>query len=59
MLVLTRNLAEAIKIGDNITIRVLRVTNNTVQLGISAPGEVEVHRSELYQKIQQQKKQNT
>jgi len=47
MLVLTRKLQQQIKIGDQITVTVLRVKGNTVRVGIQAPREVRVVRGEL------------
>jgi|GEM_PF-1909065 len=47
MLVLTRKLDESLRIGDNIKITVLRVKGNTVRIGIEAPRDVRVVRSEL------------
>ncbi len=47
MLVLTRKIDEAIRIGDDIKITVLRVKGNTVRIGIEAPREVRVVRGEL------------
>lgn len=47
MLVLTRKLQEAIKIGDNITLTVIKVKGNTVRLGIEAPRNVRILRTEL------------
>lgn len=47
MLVLTRKLDEAIRIGDDIKITILRVKGNTVRIGIEAPREVRVVRDEL------------
>ncbi|QDV28118.1 carbon storage regulator [Aureliella helgolandensis] len=47
MLVLTRKPNQSIKIGDNITINVVRVRGNTIQLGIEAPQDVSILRSEL------------
>lgn len=47
MLVLTRKLDEAIQIGDDIKITVLRVKGNTVRIGIEAPKSVRVIRDEL------------
>jgi carbon storage regulator CsrA len=47
MLVLTRKLDEAIQIGDNIKITVLRVKGNTVRIGIEAPKHIKVVRDEL------------
>lgn len=51
MLVLTRKLDEAIQIGDNIKITVLRVKGNTVRIGIEAPKHVKVIRDELERQI--------
>ena len=47
MLVLTRKLDEAIRIGDDIKITILRVKGNTIRIGIEAPREVRVVRDEL------------
>ena len=47
MLVLTRKLQERIKIGENVTITVLRVKGNAVRIGIEAPRHVRVVRAEL------------
>ena len=50
MLVLTRKMQETIKIGDEVTIHILRVKGNTVRLGIDAPREIRVMRGELADK---------
>jgi carbon storage regulator len=47
MLVLTRKYQEKIRIGDNITITVLRTKGKAVRLGIEAPSDVPVIRGEL------------
>ena len=47
MLVLTRKAKQRIQIGDNISITVLRVKGQTVRIGIDAPLEIRVRRSEL------------
>ena len=47
MLVLTRKPAQSIRIGDQITVNIVRVRGNTVQLGIQAPKDVHILRSEL------------
>lgn len=54
MLVLTRRLDEGIKIGVDIEIKVLEIRKNAVRLGISAPNDVSVHRSEVYEHIQKE-----
>ncbi len=47
MLVLTRKYQEKIRIGENITITVLRMKGKAVRLGIEAPANVPVVRGEL------------
>jgi carbon storage regulator CsrA len=47
MLVLTRKLQQQIKIGEEITVTILRVKGNTVRVGVQAPREVRVVRGEL------------
>ncbi len=54
MLVLTRKINESIRIGDDITIKVLEIRGSQVRLGIEAPEDVKVYREELYQKILQE-----
>jgi carbon storage regulator CsrA len=53
MLVLSRKNGESIVIGGEITVKVLRVKGNTAQLGVDAPKEVPVHRSEIYGRIRE------
>ena len=52
MLVLTRKIGEVIRINGDITMTVLAVKNNQVRIGVDAPKEVDVHREEVYQRIQ-------
>jgi len=49
MLVLSRKENERIKLGDSITVTVVRVTGDKVRLGIEAPANVLVLREELEQ----------
>lgn len=55
MLILTRRLGETLMIGDDVRVTVLDVNGSQVRLGIKAPGSVEVHREEIYNKIQIEK----
>lgn len=55
MLILSRQKFESIVIGDNITVKVMRIDGNKVRLGISAPDDVEVHREEVFQRIQKER----
>jgi carbon storage regulator len=54
MLVLTRKQSEAIKIGDDIEIKILSIDGDQIKLGIEAPQSIEIHRKEVYLDIQQQ-----
>jgi carbon storage regulator len=47
MLVLSRKLGEKIHIGNDITLTVVSIMGNRVQLGIEAPDDVSVLRDEL------------
>lgn len=51
MLVLTRKSDEAFRIGDDITVTVIGIRGNQVQIGITAPSEVRIYRGEIYEKI--------
>ncbi|MBT2750025.1 carbon storage regulator [Lysobacter sp. ISL-50] len=47
MLIFSRRPCEAIKIGEDIEVRVFRVRNGDVRFGITAPRDVLILRSEL------------
>lgn len=55
MLILTRRIGEAICIGDDVTVRILGINGNQIRIGVDAPKSVEVHRDEIYDKIQEEK----
>jgi len=47
MLVLSRKVNETVRVGDNIEIAVTDIDRNRVRLGITAPPEVTILRTEL------------
>lgn len=51
MLVLSRKKLESIRISDDIVVTVLAIQRNKVRLGIEAPKEVSVLRTELQKQI--------
>ena len=51
MLVLTRKIDESIVIGENIVVKVIALENGVVKLGIDAPKEISIMRSELLEEI--------
>jgi carbon storage regulator len=56
MLVLSRKLNQAIMIGDDVRVVIVSVDRDQVKLGIEAPREVPVHRSEVYEEIRKSQK---
>lgn len=53
MLCLTRYSQQSIMIGDNIKIKVLRIVDDRVFLGIHAPREVRIDREEVHDDIKE------
>jgi len=54
MLVLTRKPNQSIMIGDDIEVSVLSVVGDKVRIGIQAPQEIPVFRTEIYVEIQRE-----
>ena len=54
MLILSRKQNETIRIGDDISLRIISVDGGTVKIGIDAPLSISVHRGEVYDGIQEE-----
>ncbi len=51
MLILARKIGEAIKIADEITIKVVEIKGGQVKIGVDAPHHITIHRNEVYERI--------
>lgn len=56
MLVITRKKGEAILIGSDIEITVVKLDDGSVKLAIDAPKSVTILRKELYKEVQEENK---
>jgi carbon storage regulator len=52
MLVLTRKEGEQIRIGAEIEVTVLAIHKGRVRLGFAGPPQVSIHRQEVFQRIE-------
>jgi carbon storage regulator len=59
MLVLTRKPNQSIMIGDDIEVSVLSVVGDKVRIGIHAPQDIPVFRTEIYVEIQREEGEGT
>ena len=57
MLILSRKSGESIVIDGRIHVKIVRLEGDVVKLGVLAPGDVPVHRLEVYEEIQQSNQQ--
>jgi carbon storage regulator len=53
MLVLSRKKDEKLMIGNEIEVQIVKISKDSVRIGITAPGNVSVHRYELYESIRE------
>ena len=54
MLILTRKINEAIRLGEDIRIVLVQIKGGQVRLGIECPPNVRVLREELYEAVRQE-----
>lgn len=57
MLILSRKVDESIRIADSITVKVVGIDKGVVKLGIDAPPNIRVLRSELIQAVEDSNKE--
>ena len=57
MLILTRKKDEKIIIGEDIEITITDIEDGKVKLGIEAPKNIDIHRKEVYEEIQNENKE--
>lgn len=57
MLILSRRVGETLMIGDDITVTVLGAQGSQIRIGVKAPKDIQVHREEIYHKIQNELQQ--
>ncbi len=55
MLILSRKPGEALNINEEIEIKIIEINGDKVKIGISAPGNVKILRSELCQTMESNK----
>jgi carbon storage regulator len=56
MLILNRKVDEDVIIGDDIVITVVEIRGDAVRLGVMAPREIPVHRAEVQERIDRQRR---
>ena len=59
MLVLSRQRDQSIVIGDNVVVTIVDIRGDKVRLGIQAPGEIPVHRHEVFEAIQRENRKGS
>ncbi|KJS15927.1 MAG: hypothetical protein VR69_11765 [Peptococcaceae bacterium BRH_c4b] len=57
MLVLTRKKGQSINIGNDIRVVLLDVTGDTVRIGLDAPSDVAIYRSEIFQTLRRENRE--
>lgn len=55
MLILSRKIGESVVINDNVIVKILEVSGDKVRIGIEAPKEISILRSELKETAEQNK----
>ena len=57
MLILKRKINEELKINSDITIKILSISDNQVKIGITAPGDIQIYRAEILDKVKENVKE--
>jgi len=59
MLILTRKENQKIRIGNNIILNIVSISDSTVKIGIEADKDVTIYREEIYEQIIEKNKKST
>jgi len=59
MLILTRKENQKIRIGNNIILNIISISDSNVKIGIEADKEIKIFREEIYEQIIEQNKKST
>ena len=59
MLILTRKENQKIRIGNNIVLNIISISDNHVKIGIEAEKDITIFREEIYQQIIENNKNST
>lgn len=57
MLILSRKENQKIRIGNDIVINILSISENNVKIGIEAADEIKIYREEIYESVKQHTKE--
>ncbi|RJX81296.1 carbon storage regulator [Pseudomonas sp. LS-2] len=54
MLILTRRVGEILRIDSEVAVTILGIQGQQARIGIQAPAHVQIHREEIFQRIQRE-----
>lgn len=58
MLVLSRKKDESVRIANDVIVTVVEIRGDKVRLGFTAPGDIPIHREEVWLQIKEQERES-